>query len=363
MHSPTNRPTGNMLLVKPLLAVIVVFFAARFASAGDLYHLQHDELEFGQPIWTTWTDDVDEMDDDVDVATASNPNNALDQLTAFAGVSRKLAAMLERGRALLALLPRMLVIVARNVVERIPTPADIITFGKQTLIGLPQEVIAYAFDQFCASAVTDPAVQPPHAVPNPQAVHMVLMPLDGDAEVHVPLGHSERLWRHPWFRRDWPVVVVVTGWNSNVNDSNEALDVLHEAYRCRGGYNFVAIDMAQFVDTLYMWSAMTTASLGRLLGEALVDLVRHVPEDRVHVVGHSLGAHICGQAGRTFRERTNRTLVRITGLDPARPCFNEGERLGGLQRDDAGFVDVIHTNAGILGQKRAIGDVDFYPNG
>jgi hypothetical protein len=81
------------------------------------------------------------------------------------------------------------------------------------------------------------------------------------------------------------------------------------------------------------------------------------------VIGHSLGAHISGYAGRTFHEITNKTLPRITGLDPARPCFNEGERLSGLQRGDATFVDIIHSNAGILGVKDPIGDVDFFPNG
>lgn len=80
-------------------------------------------------------------------------------------------------------------------------------------------------------------------------------------------------------------------------------------------------------------------------------------------IGHSLGAHISGYAGRTFHDITNKTLPRITGLDPARPCFNEGERLSGLQRGDATFVDIIHSNAGILGIKDPIGDVDFFPNG
>lgn len=45
------------------------------------------------------------------------------------------------------------------------------------------------------------------------------------------------------------------------------------------------------------------------------------------------------------------------------PCFNEGEKLNGLQRGDARFVDVIHTNVGVLGIKESIGDADFFPNG
>lgn len=80
-------------------------------------------------------------------------------------------------------------------------------------------------------------------------------------------------------------------------------------------------------------------------------------------IGHSLGAHIGGEAGRMYQQLTNQSLGRITGLDPARPCFNEGEHLTGLQRDDAHFVDVIHSNSGILGHVRAMGDLDFYPNG
>lgn len=60
---------------------------------------------------------------------------------------------------------------------------------------------------------------------------------------------------------------------------------------------------------------------------------------------------------------TRESLPRITGLDPARPCFNEGEYLSGLQRGDARFVDVIHTNPGVLGVKESVGDIDFYPNG
>lgn len=51
------------------------------------------------------------------------------------------------------------------------------------------------------------------------------------------------------------------------------------------------------------------------------------------------------------------------GLDPANPCFNQGENLTGLARGDAEFVDVIHSNSGALGKRDPIGDADFFPNG
>lgn len=82
------------------------------------------------------------------------------------------------------------------------------------------------------------------------------------------------------------------------------------------------------------------------------------------VIGHSLGAHIVGAAGRTFNELSGGQLIpRITGLDPARPCFNAGETLTGLSRGDAEFVDIIHSNPGALGKRDPLGDADFYPNG
>ena len=56
-------------------------------------------------------------------------------------------------------------------------------------------------------------------------------------------------------------------------------------------------------------------------------------------------------------------LPRITALDPAKPCFREGEELQGIQRNDATFVDVIHTNPGALGISESVGDADFFPNG
>lgn len=72
---------------------------------------------------------------------------------------------------------------------------------------------------------------------------------------------------------------------------------------------------------------------------------------------------MCGYAARTFHNLTKEWIPRITGLDPAHPCFREGEEINGLQRGDALFVDIIHSNCGVLGRRSPLGDVDFFPNG
>lgn len=42
------------------------------------------------------------------------------------------------------------------------------------------------------------------------------------------------------------------------------------------------------------------------------------------------------------------------------PCFNHGDILTRLGRDDAEFVMVIHSNSGVYGQRDAIGAFIFY---
>ncbi|XP_023609104.1 pancreatic lipase-related protein 2-like [Myotis lucifugus] len=87
--------------------------------------------------------------------------------------------------------------------------------------------------------------------------------------------------------------------------------------------------------------------------------------ENVHIIGHSLGAHAAGEAGR----RLGGSLGRITGLDPAEPGFQDTPEEVRLDPSDAMFVDVIHTdtsptvpNLG-FGMSQKVGHLDFYPNG
>jgi len=53
----------------------------------------------------------------------------------------------------------------------------------------------------------------------------------------------------------------------------------------------------------------------------------------------------------------------LTGLDPAYPLFRHSNTKLRLSAEDSVFVDVIHTDAGVLGFPSRTGHVDFYPNG
>lgn len=63
---------------------------------------------------------------------------------------------------------------------------------------------------------------------------------------------------------------------------------------------------------------------------------------------------------------TNQTYFSpspFTGLDPALPLYNFQTKKQRLSPSDAAFVDVIHTDGGILGLPFPMGHVDFFPNG
>ncbi|GAB0094042.1 pancreatic triacylglycerol lipase [Sergentomyia squamirostris] len=90
--------------------------------------------------------------------------------------------------------------------------------------------------------------------------------------------------------------------------------------------------------------------------------------DKVHMIGHSLGSHLSGYAGFTLQRDFNLTLGRITGMDPAEPLFHQVDPIVRLDRTDAKFVDIIHSDAkpftsGGLGISQVIGHLDFFPNG
>merc|ERR1711902_254061 len=41
-------------------------------------------------------------------------------------------------------------------------------------------------------------------------------------------------------------------------------------------------------------------------------------------------------------------VARVTGLDPAKPMFEAATEKGRIDKGDAEFVDIIHTNSGNL---------------
>lgn len=111
----------------------------------------------------------------------------------------------------------------------------------------------------------------------------------------------------------------------------------------------------------------------RLVGAQLAYLLKNLFKlrrrngKRAHIIGFSLGAHAAGYAGKWLKQDGYK-IGRITGLDPGDlpyglRVYENAPPLVRLDKGDADFVDVIHTDISGLGIDATIGHLDFYPNG
>lgn len=138
--------------------------------------------------------------------------------------------------------------------------------------------------------------------------------------------------------------------------------------------NIVAVDWGRLStpktlasEVMYKLAALNVKPVGRKVADFILFLGKIgavAGFDQVHIVGFSLGAHVAGKAGRYIQLDSGNQISRVTGLDPAGPVFNIKTSTAGIvDKSDAKFVDILHTNKGQLGYYGPLGHVDFYANG
>ncbi|XP_022814679.1 phospholipase A1-like [Spodoptera litura] len=185
--------------------------------------------------------------------------------------------------------------------------------------------------------------------------------------VETPLSHPLKL--IPCINKELPTVIYTFGYRGKI--SGPATTAVLTAYINKKKRNVILLnweneaESGMFGISLgYAFSAIPNAKkIGRELGQALIDFTKAgVAISDIHLVAHSLGAHLMGFAGRLTREQ-GYVVPRITGLDPAGTLFEGPLSLhSGLDRTCAKFVDIIHTDLGNYGSSTSTGTVDIWPN-
>ncbi|XP_049698090.2 pancreatic triacylglycerol lipase isoform X1 [Helicoverpa armigera] len=166
------------------------------------------------------------------------------------------------------------------------------------------------------------------------------------------------------FKPHRKTVMIVHGFMSHSNAS-WVTDMM-QALLAWGDVNVIAVDWSGGGNTWKYWRAVANT---RRVGSDVVGFMRQLiaatgaRTKDMHFVGHSLGAHIASYVSYHLGK-----VARITGLDPAQPCFRTTDSTERLDATDADFVDIIHTNGRLLskigfGFPDPDGDADFYPNG
>ncbi|XP_070507980.1 lipase member H-like [Chironomus tepperi] len=177
-----------------------------------------------------------------------------------------------------------------------------------------------------------------------------------------------------YFNISRPSVFITHGWRDGFRE--EFGKVMVEAYLYRNDSNIIFGDWSFYSPFFnYIAVAGSVPELAKTFLKYL-NKIKQTGYDlkQIHFVGHSLGAHVFGKIGEILKA-DNIFLPRITGLDPAGPTFNVEILIKmfmlsfkvpsnpGLRKGNARFVDIIHTDAGLVGTTASTGDLDFWANG
>uniref|UniRef100_A0AAG5DLS3 Lipase domain-containing protein n=1 Tax=Anopheles atroparvus TaxID=41427 RepID=A0AAG5DLS3_ANOAO len=168
------------------------------------------------------------------------------------------------------------------------------------------------------------------------------------------LGNSTFNPRHP-------TRILIHGWLSDW--TSDAVEGLAKAYVTRGSYNVIGVDWSAGAGTLfYPLARVRVTDVAKNLAKQISLFLRAGQQpSQIVLIGHSLGAHIAGLTGKHFQTRPK--LAAVVALDPAGPLFDGTDPSGRVDRLDAEYVEVIHTNMGWLGHQDTLGQADFFPNG
>uniref|UniRef100_A0A0A1XE33 Pancreatic lipase-related protein 2 n=1 Tax=Zeugodacus cucurbitae TaxID=28588 RepID=A0A0A1XE33_ZEUCU len=161
-----------------------------------------------------------------------------------------------------------------------------------------------------------------------------------------------------------PLAIYIHGFSESATGDKQSSQQLKDAFLKAGNYNVILVDWSPM--TVMPWYTNAVENLpvaARFIARFLRFLVANGYQTRhIHLIGFSLGAEVAGFVGKQLLE-WGVVLPRITGLDPALPLFEPNSGNRHLTHTDARFVDIIHTDGGILGNPEAMGHADFYPNG
>lgn len=105
-----------------------------------------------------------------------------------------------------------------------------------------------------------------------------------------------------------------------------------------GAASVITIDWSGGSSPPYTQAAANIRLVGVITAHVLFNVYEQFKMknlENVHMIGHSLGAHLSGYTGSALQKEFNLALGRITALDPAEPLFKDTEPVVRLDANDA----------------------------
>lgn len=167
------------------------------------------------------------------------------------------------------------------------------------------------------------------------------------------------------FEPNKKTVVIIHGFTQSYPETVwlRKTRALFETNAFVGRQNLIIMDYGRASHQSYAQVAAMASGMGSFLANFLMKLFQLGADPMsIHLIGHSLGAHIAGFAGKKLRPKVG----RITALDAAGPCFGKilsNPPMDRLGPEDAFEVDAYHYDDDFLGLPGQHGQFDIYVNG
>lgn len=102
------------------------------------------------------------------------------------------------------------------------------------------------------------------------------------------------------FIEDVPIKVLIHGYIAS--RYHTSIEPIKQAYLSAGNVNLIIVDWSQASYQMYDVSRALTSQVAKRIAEILNKFLQenNISADLVHLIGHSLGAHIAGNVGRTL---------------------------------------------------------------
>ncbi|XP_075974608.1 pancreatic lipase-related protein 3-like [Anticarsia gemmatalis] len=223
-------------------------------------------------------------------------------------------------------------------------------------------IILFLFCYVCEISIitADECVEPPMECPNKNITFWLYTRANSNKPHQITVSNPQSIKNAPWVEKA-PVKILIHGYTGHKDFAPN--DEIRPAYLECCDYNIISVDYNPIArEPCYIEAARNTELVGKCTAQLIDELVNtyHFALASFHVIGFSLGGQTAGYIGNYI---TCGKLPRISALDPAMPLFVTTDNTKKVDKDDALFVDVLHTNALEKGKLEACGDVDFYANG
>lgn len=108
------------------------------------------------------------------------------------------------------------------------------------------------------------------------------------------------------FIDDVPIKVLIHGYIASRYHSS--IEPIKRAYLTAGNVNLMIVDWSQASYQMYEVSRRLTSQVALRIARTLDGFLQtnNIDSDLVHLIGHSLGAHVAGIVGRSMKSRVGR---------------------------------------------------------